>query len=87
MGATASEIPRWQRIDVVTRRHLYFIISLVAVGLSVLAIIVQGLNLGIDFKGGVQVTFTTPKPTSLALVRKQAAAIGAGDASSRAAAR
>ena len=24
-----------------------------------------GLNLGIDFKGGVQITFTTPKPTSL----------------------
>ena len=80
MGATASEIPRWQRIDVVTRRHLYFIISLVAVGLSVLAIIFQGLNLGIDFKGGVQVQFATPKPTSLALVRKTASNVGAGDA-------
>lgn len=80
MGATASEIPRWQQIDVVTRRHLYFIISLVAVGLSVLAIIFQGLNLGIDFKGGVQVQFATPKPTSLALVRKTAANVGAGDA-------
>ena len=27
-----SEIPRWQRIDVVARRRLWFIISLVAVG-------------------------------------------------------
>ncbi len=80
MGATASDIPRWQQIDVVTRRHLYFIISLVAVGLSVLAIIFQGLNLGIDFKGGVQVQFTTANPTSLALVRKTAANVGAGDA-------
>ena len=38
MGATASEIPRWQRIDVVTRRRLWFVISLVAVVLSVLAL-------------------------------------------------
>ncbi len=80
MGATSGDIPRWQQIDVVTRRRLYFIISLVAVGLSVLAIIFQGLNLGIDFKGGVQITFTTPKPTSISLVRQQAQSIGAGDA-------
>ena len=80
MGASAQEIPRWQRIDVVTRRRLYFIISLVAVALSVLAIVFQGLNLGIDFKGGVQITFTTPHPTSLTVVRKQTAAVGEGDA-------
>jgi SecD/SecF fusion protein len=80
MGATASEIPRWQRIDVVTRRHLYFVISLIAVGVSVLVIIVQGLNLGIDFKGGVQIAFRTPHPVSLTQVRNTAAAVGAGDA-------
>ncbi len=80
MGATAQDIPRWQRIDVVSRRRLYFIISLVAVGLSVCALIFQGLNLGIDFKGGVQITFNTKQPTSLSAVRKQAAAIGVGDA-------
>ena len=27
--------------------------------------IVQGLNLGIDFKGGVQMTFTTPKAVAI----------------------
>jgi SecD/SecF fusion protein len=80
MGATAGEIPRWQRIDVVTRRRLYFIVSLVAVGLSVLAIAVQGLNLGIDFKGGVQISFTTPKPTSISVVRQQADKIGGSGA-------
>ena len=71
MGATAQEIPRWQRIDVVGHRRLWFIISVVAVALSVLAIAVKGLNLGIDFKGGTQITFTTPKPTSLSDVRQQ----------------
>jgi SecD/SecF fusion protein len=77
MGATAQEIPRWQRIDVVGHRRLWFIISVVAVVLSVLAIAIQGLNLGIDFKGGTQVTFTTPKPTSLSDVRQQVSQDGA----------
>jgi SecD/SecF fusion protein len=80
MGATAEEIPRWQRIDVVSRRRVYFIISMIAVGASVLAIVFQGLNLGIDFKGGVQVTFSTPQPTSLSKVRGVTSSIGAGDA-------
>src|SRR5262245_28279206 len=76
MGATAQEIPKWQRIDVVGRRRLWFVISLVAIGLSIVAIIVQGLNLGIDFDGGTQVRFTTPQPVALSDVREQVAAIG-----------
>jgi SecD/SecF fusion protein len=71
MGATATEIPKWQRIDVTGRRRLWFVLSLVAIVLSVAAIGFKGLNLGIDFKGGVQVTFNTPKPTSLTTVRQQ----------------
>jgi SecD/SecF fusion protein len=77
MGATASEIPNWQRIDVVGRRRLWLTLSLVAVVLSIIAIAVQGLNLGIDFKGGVQVTFTTPGPTPISTVRSQIAEKGA----------
>jgi SecD/SecF fusion protein len=80
MGATATEIPRWQRIDVVGRRRLWFILSLVAIGISVVALIVQGLNLGIDFKGGTQARFATPTPVSLSAVRDQMADIGRADA-------
>ena len=54
MGATAQEIPRWQRIDVVGRRRLWFIaLASSRSCVSVLALAVQGLNLGIDFKGGI----------------------------------
>ncbi|HWE80400.1 MAG TPA: protein translocase subunit SecD [Gaiellaceae bacterium] len=81
MGAKAEDIPAWQRIDVVTRRRLYFILSIVAVALSVAAIAFQGLNLGIDFKGGVQVTFTTPKAVTLTSVRSETkVATGRSDA-------
>jgi SecD/SecF fusion protein len=77
MGATATEIPRWQRIDVVGRRRLWLAISIAAIALSVIAIGVKGLNLGIDFKGGVQVTFSTAQPTSLSKVRDQITEKGA----------
>ena len=73
-------MPQWQRWDVVGRRRLWFILSLVAIGVSIVALIVKGLNLGIDFKGGVQVTFTTPKALAISSVRDQTAAIGHGDA-------
>ena len=75
MGATATEIPKWQRIDVVTRRRLYLSLSVVAVVLSFVAIGVKGLNLGIDFKGGTQVTFDTPTPQLVETVRADARAI------------
>jgi SecD/SecF fusion protein len=80
MGATALEIPKWQRWDVVGRRRLWFILSLAAIGVSIVALVVQGLNLGIDFKGGVQATFTTPQAVAISEVRDQTAAIGHGDA-------
>ena len=75
MGATATEIPKWQRIDVVTRRRLYLSLSVVAVVLSFVAIGVKGLNLGIDFKGGTQVTFNTPTPQLVETVRSEARSI------------
>jgi SecD/SecF fusion protein len=77
MGATALEIPRWQRWDVVGRRRLWFILSLVAIGVSIVALAVKGLNLGIDFKGGVQVSLTAAQPTSLSEVRDQISEKGA----------
>ena len=76
MGATGQGIPRWLRWDFMGRRRIWFAISGAVVALSILAIAVNGLNLGIDFRGGTQLTFRTPEPTSLEQVRKQAAAIG-----------
>ena len=76
MGATGQGIPRWLRWDFMGRRRIWFAIAGVVVALSILAIAVNGLNLGIDFKGGTQLTFRTPEPTSLEQVRKEAATIG-----------
>jgi SecD/SecF fusion protein len=76
MGATAQKIPAWQRIDFVGRAKFWFALSGAVIAIGIGSLIVQGLNLGIDFKGGSQVTFETPTPTSVEDVRSQAAAIG-----------
>ena len=80
MGATGQGVPRWLRFDYIGRRRLWFTISGAVVVLSVVAIGVRGLNLGIDFEGGTQITFRTPQPTSLETVRQEAAKIGHADA-------
>ena len=83
MGATSGQaIPKWQRIDVNSpkRRRIWLSIATVAILASIAIIAVKGLNLGIDFKGGTQISFKTPTPTSLSTVRNEMKAIGRGDA-------
>jgi SecD/SecF fusion protein len=76
MGAAGQQGAKWLQIDFMKRRYLWFAISGTIVAIAVGALAVKGLNLGIDFKGGTQVTFTTPKPVSLAAVRKETTKFG-----------
>ena len=80
MGASAREIPWWQKIDIVGRRRLWFTIAGVLIALSIGSLIFKGLNLGIDFQGGSTVTFTTSEPVQIEAVRDEAAKIGQADA-------
>ena len=80
MGAKAEKIPDWQKIDFVGKRRIWFSIATAALVISVGAIVFKGLNLGIDFEGGSQVSFETPQPTTVDEVREEAAAVGLGDA-------
>ena len=79
MGAQ-GEPPKWIRRDFVGRRNIWFAIAGVLVVVSLLAIGIKGLNLGIDFRGGTQITFTTPEPVPLDDVRSEAADLGQGNA-------
>jgi len=80
MGVTGRGIPSWLKIDFIGKRRLWFTISACVVAISLGALAVRGLNFGIDFKGGTQITFKTPSPASLEKVRSEAAAIGRADA-------
>jgi SecD/SecF fusion protein len=76
MGASGEQSWRWLQIDFMRKRYLWFAISGAIVVISIGALAVRGLNLGIDFKGGTQVSFTTPQPTSLSAVRTQTSKFG-----------
>jgi SecD/SecF fusion protein len=80
MGASAQKIPEWQKIDIVGKRRIWFTTATVILVISVGAIIFKGLNLGIDFEGGSQVSFETSEPTSVEEVRREVADIGRANA-------
>jgi SecD/SecF fusion protein len=80
MGASAQRIPRWQRIDFVGRRNFWFAFSGVVLLIGFVSLGVRGLNLGIDFEGGTQVSFKTPEAMMVEDVRQEAERLGAGSA-------
>jgi SecD/SecF fusion protein len=80
MGAAGSQGMKFLQIDYMKRRYLWLGISGVVVAISVISLSTQWLNLGIDFKGGTQVTFKTSQPVALDEVRAQAARVGQADA-------
>jgi SecD/SecF fusion protein len=75
MGAHGQQTAKWLQIDFMKRRYLWFAISGVIIAIGIGSLSTKGLNLGIDFEGGTQVTFKTDRPTSLARVRTEAAKI------------
>jgi SecD/SecF fusion protein len=72
MGAHGQQTAKWLQIDFMRRRYLWFAISGVIIAIGAGSLATKHLNFGIDFKGGTQVTFKTPKPVSLATVRSEA---------------
>jgi SecD/SecF fusion protein len=75
MGASAARIPPWQRIDFIGRRNLWFAFSAVVILIGIGSLGVKGLNLGIDFEGGSQVTFRTAQPRAVEEVRTDASTV------------
>jgi SecD/SecF fusion protein len=72
MGAAGQQGAKWLQIDFMARRYLWFAISGVVVVVALGSLGLKGLNLGIDFKGGTQVTFDTPQPQLVDAVRADA---------------
>jgi SecD/SecF fusion protein len=75
MGAAGQQGAKWLQIDFMRRRYLWFALSGAVVVVAIGSLGIRGLNLGIDFKGGTQVTFDTPTPQLVDTVRSDARAI------------
>jgi SecD/SecF fusion protein len=80
MGAQGEQTAKWLQIDFMRRRYLWFAISGAVLVLGAGSLAVRGLNLGIDFKGGTQLTFKTPAPHTTGDVRDVLRPEGYGDA-------
>ena len=80
IGAAHEQHGKFLQIDFMGKRKTWFAISGAVVLAGVISLAVQGLNLGIDFKGGTQIGFVTPKPVATGQVNGIADAIGRPDA-------
>ena len=83
MGARGRQRAKWMEIDFVGKRMWWYSASGLAIVASIVALSVQGLNLGIDFRGGTQVAFSTAEATTVGTVRSAAAELGYEDAQIR----
>ena len=80
MGAQGQQTAKWLQIDYIGLRKWWFGLSAVVLAVAIGAIGLKGLNLGIDFEGGTQISFRTPQPVALADVRSEAETVGEGGA-------
>jgi SecD/SecF fusion protein len=80
MGAQGQQTAKWLQIDFMRKRYLWFAISGAILVLGAGALGVRGLNLGIDFKGGSQLTFKTPVAHTTGDVRQVMGSQGYADA-------
>src|SRR6266540_3800911 len=80
MGAQGQQTAKWLQIDFMRKRYLWFAISGAILLLGAGALGLKGLNLGIDFKGGSQLTFKTPVAHTTGDVRQVLGTQGYADA-------
>ena len=73
-------LPKETHINFVSLAPYAAVLSAIAVIASIVTLVVGGLNLGVDFKGGTALEITTPGPAPLGALRADLARIGVKDA-------
>ena len=60
-------------------RKIAFGLSGILIALSILVLVVSGLNMGIDFRGGIMIEVKTPGPANLSAMRSSLSGLGLGE--------
>jgi SecD/SecF fusion protein len=80
MGATHQEMSRWQMFDAVGKRRIWFSIAALTIVISAASLLYKGLNLGIDFRGGTEMTFVAERPVQPEEVQNELDSLNEPDA-------
>ena len=72
-------LPPDTKIDFIGRRMIAFVFSALLMVLSIGFFAVQGLNYGIDFKGGILMEVRTPGPADIDSLRNKLSGLGLGE--------
>ncbi len=76
-----SFIPNNTNIDFIGKRKITFSVVVLSTILFAIALLVNGLNYGIDFKGGILMDVTMPQETDVAELRQKMHGLNLGDVS------
>ncbi len=76
--ALIRKLPLNPKIDFLGRRKIFLVFSACLMAASFAAFAIQGLNLGIDFSGGILIEVETREPADLADLRRRLGALGLG---------
>ena len=76
--ALVRKFPLNPKIDFLGRRKLFLVFSACLMAASLAVVAILGLNLGVDFRGGILIEVQTVEPADLADLRRRLGGLGLG---------